>query len=217
MKHIKLFENFDTKSIDDICVRYNINDYTINDDGSIDVEGDVALANKGLDKLPLKFRKVTGYFGCCENKFTSLEGCPEYVGGDFDCEDNLLTNLIGSPNYIGGSFTCRYNMLTSLEGSPNHVGSYFEIRNNGIKSLKGLNTNIGTKLYADYKLKIIYDILKDDLECIDNFYDFHILHNLEDVNPTLNLKRLNKFIDLYDLNELTYDKLSELKNYYNVI
>ena len=53
MKHIKLFESFN--DIDSICKKYNITNYTINSDGSIDVDGDVNLSNRGLTKLPLKF------------------------------------------------------------------------------------------------------------------------------------------------------------------
>ena len=43
MKHIKLFENFDTKSIEEICKKYHIDNYTINDDGSIDVDNSVYI------------------------------------------------------------------------------------------------------------------------------------------------------------------------------
>jgi hypothetical protein len=42
--------------IDSICEKYGITNYTINDDGSIDVDGDVNLSCKNLTKLPLKFR-----------------------------------------------------------------------------------------------------------------------------------------------------------------
>ena len=46
MKYLKLFENF--RDIDSICRRYCIENYTINSDGSIDVNGDVDLFNEGL-------------------------------------------------------------------------------------------------------------------------------------------------------------------------
>ena len=39
MKHLKLFENFE--DIESICKKYNITNYTINVDGSIDVNGNV--------------------------------------------------------------------------------------------------------------------------------------------------------------------------------
>ena len=40
MKYLKLFENFDQTKIDKICKKYGIENYTINPDGSIDVDGD---------------------------------------------------------------------------------------------------------------------------------------------------------------------------------
>ena len=40
MKYIKVFENFKTeKDIHNICNKYGIINYTINKDGSIDVDG----------------------------------------------------------------------------------------------------------------------------------------------------------------------------------
>ena len=47
-----------------ICKKYGIIDYTINDDMSISVEGDVNLTHKNLKSLPIKFKEVGGYFWC---------------------------------------------------------------------------------------------------------------------------------------------------------
>ena len=42
-----------------------INDpYTINDDGSIDVDGNVELGHRNLTKIPFKFRHIHGSFYC---------------------------------------------------------------------------------------------------------------------------------------------------------
>ena len=259
MKYIKLFENFDRTSIDDICKKYRIYDYTINEDGSIDVDGDVELSDKKLHVLPLKFGKVTGNFYCSSNRLTSLENsptyvggsfmvgdnklvdledCPTYIGGAFDCCHNQLTslngcptsinryfncgvnkltNLIGCPSTIGEHFHCFYNNLTSFEGSPTYVGGLFKCDDNKFKTLLGFNTDVKGRFITKSKLDIIYDILKNNIECIPNFYDFHILDNLDDDKPTLNLKRLNRFIELYDLEPLTEELSNEIKKYYIVI
>ena len=74
-----------------ICGKYNIKNYTINSDGSIDVEGNVNLYNTNLTKIPLKFNKVSGYFDISSNKLTSLEGSPREVYSYFDCSNNFLT------------------------------------------------------------------------------------------------------------------------------
>ena len=66
-----------------ICEKYNIKNYTINPDGSIDVNGSVDLSQYKLIELPLRFNKITGYFDCSNNNLTSLKGCPRWVGGNF--------------------------------------------------------------------------------------------------------------------------------------
>ena len=99
------------ETIHDICKQYSITNYTINPDGSIDVDGDVYLINKGLTELPLTFNKVTGDFDCRFNRLTSLKGSPRWVGGDFNCHNNKLTSLEFSPVYVGYDFCCGSNYL----------------------------------------------------------------------------------------------------------
>ena len=77
MKYLKLFEGFENTDIVNICRKYNISNYVVNPDGSIDVYGIVNLRNNNLTKLPLKFNKLNGYFDCRYNKLTTLEGSPE--------------------------------------------------------------------------------------------------------------------------------------------
>jgi hypothetical protein len=138
------------EDIESICLKYGIKNYTINEeDGTIDVDGDVDLSGsifgggKNIDKLPLKFGKVTGNFNCSYNQLTSLEGSPSKVGGDFICYENKLTSLEGSPSEVGGSFYCYSNKLTSLEGSPNRVGGSFDCRYNKLTSLEGSPNRVG--------------------------------------------------------------------------
>ena len=99
--------------------------YTINEDGSIDVDGNVELGHRNLTKIPFKFRHIHGSFYCYNNRLTSLEGAPINVGGVFDCGYNELTSLDGAPNSVGGIFRCDYNKLASLDGAPNFVGDTF--------------------------------------------------------------------------------------------
>lgn len=79
-----------------LCEKYDIRNYSINQDELIDVDGDVNLRKKDLKKIPLTFNKVFGSFDCSGNKLTSLKGCPKIVGKNsynfkgFNCSDNLL-------------------------------------------------------------------------------------------------------------------------------
>ena len=288
MKHIKLFENFDRSSIDDICKKYNITNYTINEDDSIDVDGNVNISNRDLIELPIKFKYVHGDFLCSFNRFSSLLGFPEYVGGDFDCMSNELTTLEGCPSEIRGNFSCNNNKLTSLQHFPYIIGNNidisfnnltsfdnylpteingdFECSNNRLSNLKGSPESIGSLLniennnitsfhwmpkkvkgsialrgnniqsikyleecdfdniYGDTYVELLYDIFKDHLkdydeamDIISKFDDFNIVTNLDMNVKTINLKRLNKFIDFYDLNELTDSQIDTIKNDFDVL
>ncbi|MCK9475625.1 MAG: hypothetical protein M0R46_06895 [Candidatus Muirbacterium halophilum] len=144
MKYIKMFnESTNTSEIEAICEKYNIKNYIINEDDSIDVDGNVDLFNKGLKVLPLKFRKVSGNFKCSFNKLTSLKGSPQSVGGWFDCNDNQLTSLEGAPQSIGGSFYCYKCQLITLEGAPHTIGGNFYCSSNQLTTLEGAPQNIG--------------------------------------------------------------------------
>jgi len=172
MKFIKLYESFE--DIDSICIKYGIQNYTINSDGTVDVDGYVYLFREGFTKLPLKFGKVTTYFNCSFNKLTTLEGGPQSVSNNFYCNNNILTTLEGGPKSVHGDFYCGVNQLSTLEGGPQSVGGAFHCYNNKLKDLYGF----------------------------PEFFDGSIYYKGNPVEEILNLfntKRLGKVIDL--LNE----------------
>jgi hypothetical protein len=108
-----------------ICEKYGITNYTINSDGSIDVDGNVYLSFNDLTELPLSFNKVTGWFDCSRNKLTSLKGCPRWIGRYFSCGYNDLTSLEFSPDYVGGSFWCSNNQLTNNYCDTEILGDFY--------------------------------------------------------------------------------------------
>ena len=108
-----------------LCKKYEILNYSINPDLSIDVEGSVDLYNLKLSSLPLRFSRVGGGFFCQNNNLTTLEGGPREVGGHFVCFSNRLTTLEGGPREVGGYFDCSSNRLTTLDGGPREVGGEF--------------------------------------------------------------------------------------------
>jgi hypothetical protein len=146
------------ETIHDICKRYNITNYTINDDGSINVNGRVDLHNKKLTELPLRFNKVNGSFDCSDNKLTSLKGCPRWIGGSFSCQYNQLTSLEFSPDYVGSYFGCEYNDLTDNYCDTEISGDFFTTLDQDGLVLneygKSTNYNEWRKLY---KRKLILD------------------------------------------------------------
>ena len=142
-----------------ICKQYKIKNYTINDDGSIDVMGDVNLWNKGLTELPLTFNKVSGYFDCAGNNLTTLKGSPRWVGGGFYCDNNQLTSLEFSPEYIDRNFWCQYNNLTDNYCNTEILGDFYTtLKQDGLVFIGNIATNYKEwrKMYK--RKKILNDI-----------------------------------------------------------
>ena len=212
MKYLKLFESFNEEDIHTICEEYRIRNYTINEDGSIDVDGNVDLSCRKLTKLPLKFNKVNGDFYCRVNSLTSLFGCPNEVGGNFYCSDNKLKSLEHCPKKIHGGFSCYYNLITSLSGCPeringdfncssNYLTSFehcpkeiygnFDCYNNKIISFDHLPFSIDGNFVCEYNL--IYNIWKlfEDYSKIDLFNDCDPIREPN----TIILDRLNFFLE----------------------
>ena len=152
---------------------HGIKNYTINNKGEIDVDGDVKLTYKNIKEFPyfIQFgtvkgnfdckhnnltslkgvpREVKGTFDCSRNDLTSLEGAPKKVGEDFDCAHNYITSLKGVPDKIKGSFDCGGNNLEDLKGAPKVVGGYFSCKNNNLTSLKGAPRVVGGNFWCTY-------------------------------------------------------------------
>jgi hypothetical protein len=179
MKYLKKYKNYIKESlnpdeIDSICQKYGIQNYTINHDGTVDVDGNVNLSKKGLTKLPLKFNKVSGHFYCHSNQLTSLEGCPQEVGVNFYCYQNKLTSLEGGPKEVGSDFSCHSNQLTSLEGCPREVGGNFWCSINQLISLEGVPQEVGGAFYCHSNQ---INILKNELEFVNITGEFDIEGN----------------------------------------
>jgi len=69
--------------------KMGIENYTIKDNGVVDVDGDnVVISYHNLTKIPIQFGYVDGDFNCGYNNLTSLQGGPREVGGDFYCGNN---------------------------------------------------------------------------------------------------------------------------------
>jgi hypothetical protein len=155
---------FGTMSTEEMLNKVVEGTYTIQSNGTVDVNGNVYMYFNKLTKIPIKFGKVTGYFYCHNNQLTSLEGAPQSVGGSFDCSENQLTSLKGSPKSVGGNFNCmgnklkslldgpelvennficNENQLTSLDGAPQSVGGSFSCWDNQLTSLKGAPQSVG--------------------------------------------------------------------------
>jgi hypothetical protein len=187
-----LGESKSYREVKKICDWYDIKNWSLNPDGSIDVDGDVVLRYLDLKELPLKFNRVSGYFDCSNNQLTSLLDSPREIRGGFFCNNNQLTSLSGSPREVGGGFYCHFNKLTDLVGSPQEVANFY-CYNNPIYSFKGLeDTIIGDYLDLPTHLKKVWKLFRDkgEIETIMDYDPFRMV----DGKPALDIDRLNQFL-----------------------
>ena len=194
-------------SIQEICKKYNITNYTINPDGSIDVDNIVDLYNISLTKFPLKFNRVSLEFYSDNIGLETLEGAPESTGGDFYCCGNNLTNLEGSPKHIGGGFYCTDNKLTSLKGCPESVDGDFYCDFNNLTSLEYYPENLsGHFNCVGNPIGSISD--KMDIDFIRAFNSLRVLKG-----NTINIKRLKYVMEMFN----KPIDLEEIKKYYRLV
>ena len=187
MRYLKLFESFEY--IDEICRKYNIKNYTINPDGTIDVNEDVNFANIGLKNLPLKFNNVNGWFDCSHNNLKSLEGSPVEVNDYFTCYNNNLTSFEYAPKIIRGNFFCDWNNIKTFEYFPSFIKYYFGCYNNPICE--------------------VWDLFRD-ITKIELLNDFDIFRDEDTEEPAIFIDRLNDF--LLTIGKPTVEKVNRYKN-----
>ena len=193
-------------TIEEICEKYSIENYIINDDGSIDVNGSVDLSNEVITELPLKFGTVSGSFYCFENDLTTLKGSPKFVGRDFHCYENQLTSLEGSPEVVGDWFQCDSNKLTSLKGGPIKVGGSYVCVDNYIVDLDDITEEIGDRLICNNNPIASIDN-QMSVDFLRAFKSFKVLKD-----GVINLKRLRYLMGMFDKPIL----IEEIENNYTI-
>jgi hypothetical protein len=188
---------FIERDIHQLCMKYNIRNYTINGDLSIDVDGNVYLSFSDLEFIPINFNYVSGDFACYQNELVSLEGTPKKIGGNFNFYQNKLVSLQGCPNEVNGGFSCDENNILSLEHLP--VGIDYQ------SSLTRFKDN---PIYS-----VVNTFIKNDnaLELVEKFNDRSIIHSNSNV---IYLNRLKGFVNDFDLEMPNMD---EVRKHYEVI
>jgi hypothetical protein len=206
---------------------YGIKNYTINNDGSIDVDMSVDLSHRDLDEIPFNFNHVNGHFDCGKNKLTSLKGAPNTINGDFYCSENELTNLkgspqkgvyvfrcsdnklnslIGSPTEVEGHFMCSDNKLTNLIGSPKKVERAFDCCNNQLISLQGAPKEIGLDFICN-KNSLPKEIL-DNLYRIKDIIKYQDDYFIWNSDGSLNKYKFRELLtELSDIKKIVDDIL----------
>ena len=92
----------------------NIHNFVINDDYTIDVNGDVNLNGFNKEKiveLPsfIQFNIIKGWFDISNNELISIKGCPKIIYESFSCQFNKLVTLEYCPKKVYMFFKCYHN------------------------------------------------------------------------------------------------------------
>lgn len=157
--------------VEEIIEHLGIKNFKINDDLTVDVDGNVDLSSKWLVCIPLQFGTVTGDFVCDANPIKSLVGSPRSVGG-FSCAETKIKDLVGCPSVVTNNFSCDTNNLESLKGSPRKIGGAFMCYDTGITSLEGSPDEIGGTFDCSFNRIVSFDgapsFVKDEFSCIQN-------------------------------------------------
>jgi hypothetical protein len=187
MKYLKLFESFE--DIERICRKYNIKNYTINTDETINVDYGIDFSYRRLVKLPLKFNKVNSFFNCGYNSLTVLEGSPVEINGDFYLGYNRLVSFQFAPKIIRGDFDCEYNDIRTLEYFPNFIKDDFNCYSNPIFE--------------------VWNLFRDTTK-IELLNDFDIFRDEDTDDPVIIMDRLNDF--LLTIGKKPVEKVDRYKN-----
>ena len=127
----------DEASIREWLDKYDVKNYSINGDMTVSVNGPLALDNKGLEEIPVKFSEVDGSIDVTTNRLKRIDWAPAKVNGDFDAWDNEIETLVGGPTEVEQSMDVDGNKLTDLHGAPKKVGKCFVVSQNPLKTLAG--------------------------------------------------------------------------------
>jgi hypothetical protein len=161
-----------------------VGDYTINENGEVDVIGNVYLPKVQGGGISVKFGKVTGHFSCGGNKMRDLKNAPNWIGGEFNCSGCDLESLDGGPTYVGGDYICANNKLKDLVGAPITAGRDFDCSRNHLTTLKGCPKEV-RNFEASYNY---ITSLEYSPEIVNGAFSIHANINLT------NLKGTPKFI-----------------------
>ncbi len=101
------------EDIENWCDNNMIENYTINDDLTVDVNDNVILYLVEMNSLPIQFGYVKGDFILGENGLTTLKGVPHTVDGDFICGGNNIRDLDYFPKNINSRIILLNNDLHS--------------------------------------------------------------------------------------------------------
>ena len=196
--------------------KFNITKFKINNDFSVDVFENVDISQKGLTRIPIKFKLVDGSFDCSLNKLTNLSNSPDEISGFFECSNNEIYTLIGGPSSVAGGYYCTDNKLEDLHGFPKYCQVCFDVSRNNIKTLKGCPEFVSARFFS-----VAYNKLKDlthgprkvmNFDCSHNDITT-LVHGIRDANGNFDCtyNRLFNLMGMPSCDKLIYDEGNKIE------
>jgi hypothetical protein len=122
-----------------------VRNFTIQEDGSVDIRGDFSSTHEDFEEFPIKLGSIFGNFDIsfCVN-LKKLNG-PTYVSDNVDFEGCVdLESLENGPTRVNGYFDItRCRSIKNLKGGPVHIGKQCIINHcTNLSSLEGIAKEI---------------------------------------------------------------------------
>lgn len=158
MRYIKPFNEAkrgepNREKIEKFLDRYEVYDFSINPDGTVDLMEDFYFGSDRdytakLKKLPIKFGNIQGEFDLSEAyELTTLEGfprsCEAFYFRTYHNGGKGIKSMVGGPVQVSGDYSVCDSNLTSFEGIPEYIGGDLDVSHNPITSLRGAPKEVG--------------------------------------------------------------------------
>lgn len=105
-----------------------VTDYHINDDLTVDVNGNVCLDSciiPYLTYIPFQFNHVKGNFSCSNTPLLRLKGSPIIVDGNCYLNFTAISSLENAPLLVGAIFDLSHTLINTLDNYHTQVGESF--------------------------------------------------------------------------------------------
>tara|TARA_Y100000389_G_scaffold127220_1_gene124559 strand:- start:1053 stop:1643 length:591 start_codon:yes stop_codon:yes gene_type:complete len=195
------------KNIEEVLDQYNVVDYSINNDGSVNLTKDITFFKKNLDKIPFNISKAPRVLDFSFNNISSLEGSPE------EC-DTIFYAMNNISDLTGVTITSRLLSLSNNKIEKINFPKEFKtnellLNHNNIYELTGIPINFNGKIFLNH------NPIATCFKTTDG-KDVHVFNSLKIIkDKKVNLKRLKYFNDIIK-NDKPID-VEEIKKYYEII
>lgn len=196
------------ENIEEVLNKYNIKNYTINKDGSVNLTSDVSFFNKDIDKIPFNIKSSTGIIDFSYNNLTSLEGCPEVAHSIFFSRNKIKE--IDCVPMESKLLSLSNNEIEELNFPEGFNSGEIILRHNKIYDLKGIPSSFNGKIFLQYNPIDALFKSKDGSD-VNTFNSLNIIKGKK-----VNLKRLKYFYNIIGSDEIELD-LEEIKKYYEIV